>query len=195
VPRDADVDLGLCVVATVRSCNVDTPATEIWLRLTLHATFASHNRVLSAMRSAVLTAALVVYGTVSLAAPDGRGRERPVTSVPTTWVESPRLSAFQAESSGVLAGTVTDARDGRSVPYATVLLLGTDVAEFADSGGGFRLTHLVPGSYTLRARQIGYFPKDTPAHPPSGRSKPTRLESDRQNMQGWIPDPRAAPMS
>lgn len=115
----------------------------------------------SDMRSAVLTAALVAHGTVSLATPAARVRERPVAPITIPWVESGYVSAFQAESSGVLAGRIIDARDGRPVPYATVLLLGTDVAEFADSNGAFRLNDLVPGSYTLRARQIGYFPKDT----------------------------------
>ncbi len=66
-----------------------------------------------------------------------------------------------ADSSRVVTGTILDVANGEPVPYATVALLGTDHARFADSGGHFRLTRLRPRAYRLRARQIGYEPVDT----------------------------------
>jgi hypothetical protein len=66
-----------------------------------------------------------------------------------------------ADSSGVLTGTLTGVEDGEPIPYATVSLTGNGRASFADATGAFRLARLVPGTYALRARQIGYAPLDT----------------------------------
>ena len=69
--------------------------------------------------------------------------------------------AESADSSRVVMGAVLDVANGEPVPYATVALLGTDHARFADSAGHFRLARLRPRAYRLRARQIGYEPVDT----------------------------------
>ena len=66
-----------------------------------------------------------------------------------------------ADSSSAVVGTLVDAENSRAVPYGTVILVGTEYARFADADGQFRLTGLRPGTYTLRARQIGYSPHDT----------------------------------
>ena len=65
------------------------------------------------------------------------------------------------DSSGALTGTLIDADNDQPVPYGTVTLLGTDRVIFADASGGFRLLRLTPGTYVVRARQIGYAPRDT----------------------------------
>jgi hypothetical protein len=56
---------------------------------------------------------------------------------------------------------LVDARDGHPIPYGTVILLNTDQERFADAEGAFRFSHLEPGAYSVRARQIGHSPKDT----------------------------------
>ncbi len=71
------------------------------------------------------------------------------------------IVAEAADSSRVVTGAVLDVANGEPVPYATVALLGTDHARFADSAGHFRLARLRPRAYRLRARQIGYEPVDT----------------------------------
>jgi protocatechuate 3,4-dioxygenase beta subunit len=74
----------------------------------------------------------------------------------------PRGNALpESDSSGVLAGVLVNDDDGHPVAYATAALVGTDRARFADAGGSFRFAGLAPGSYKLRARQIGYSPADT----------------------------------
>jgi hypothetical protein len=65
------------------------------------------------------------------------------------------------DSTGVIVGKLVERQSGQPVPYGTVLLVGTDRARFADSGGAFALTRLTTGAYHLRARQIGYSPTDT----------------------------------
>lgn len=70
-------------------------------------------------------------------------------------------SAARSDSSGTLTGALVGTEDGLPVPYGLVRLVETGAAQFADSAGHFRIAGLVPGTYTLRARQIGYSPRDT----------------------------------
>ena len=65
------------------------------------------------------------------------------------------------DSSGTVTGVLVARDDGQPVQYGTVLVVETDQARFTDADGHFRITRLVPGTYTLRTRQIGYLPKDT----------------------------------
>jgi carboxypeptidase family protein len=65
------------------------------------------------------------------------------------------------DSSGTLAGVLVGKEDGQPVPYGTVLIVETGEERFASASGAFRIAGLVPGTYTVRARQIGYAPKDT----------------------------------
>jgi hypothetical protein len=65
------------------------------------------------------------------------------------------------DSTGVLTGMLVDADEDHGVAYGTVALLGTDWAVFADARGAFRLNAVAAGTYIVRARQIGYTPKDT----------------------------------
>ena len=65
------------------------------------------------------------------------------------------------DSSGTLAGVLLGQEDGQPVPYGTVLIIETDESQFTDADGHFRIGRIVPGKYTVRARQIGYAPTDT----------------------------------
>ncbi len=73
----------------------------------------------------------------------------------------PRDSPTDADSSGVISGSLVDQDNGEAVPYATVALLGTDRSRFVNAYGHFRLARLTPRRYVVRARQIGYAPLDT----------------------------------
>jgi Carboxypeptidase regulatory-like domain len=75
-----------------------------------------------------------------------------------TTIAAPHLQA-QADSSGRLTGHVV--YQGRGVPFASVSLDPSGKARFADSSGSFVFVHLVPGTYRVRARQIGYRASDT----------------------------------
>jgi hypothetical protein len=66
-----------------------------------------------------------------------------------------------SDTSGALSGALVGLEDGQPIAYATVTLVGFARASFADGNGAFRLTRIVPGSYVLRVRQIGYAPLDT----------------------------------
>jgi len=71
------------------------------------------------------------------------------------------LPADSTDSSGTLTGVLIGKDDGQSIPYGTVLLVETGVERFTDASGSFRIAGLTPGTYTVRARQIGYAPTDT----------------------------------
>jgi Carboxypeptidase regulatory-like domain len=68
---------------------------------------------------------------------------------------------LSTDSSGTLTGVLLGREDGGPIEYGTVFLVETGSARFSDAAGRFRMTRLVPGTYTLRARQIGYTPIDT----------------------------------
>lgn len=70
-------------------------------------------------------------------------------------------SKFGTDSSGALTGALVSRENAQPVAYGTVTLVGTGVERFADTGGHFHLTRVVPGTYTIRARQLGYAPTDT----------------------------------
>jgi Carboxypeptidase regulatory-like domain len=72
-----------------------------------------------------------------------------------------RPANAQVDSSGRLTGRVLYQGQQIGVPFASVTLTPTGRARFADSSGAFVFTHVAPGSYRVRARQIGYVPSDT----------------------------------
>lgn len=70
-------------------------------------------------------------------------------------------SVADSNATRAIGGTLTDARDGEPMPFATIMLVGTNRESFADGQGHFRFTRLPSGTYHIRARQIGYAPVDT----------------------------------
>lgn len=58
----------------------------------------------------------------------------------------------------VLTGRITDAGSGQGIGDAVVLLEGTRLGTLTRQDGSFRLARVPAGSYTLRARRIGYQP-------------------------------------
>ena len=61
----------------------------------------------------------------------------------------------------MLAGVLLGRDDDQPIPYGTVTIIETGDARFTDADGHFRIGRIVPGTYTIRARQIGYAPTDT----------------------------------
>jgi len=61
---------------------------------------------------------------------------------------------------GVVRGTVRGL-DGEPIPYAVVALLPGYDQRFTDDSGAFLFQRVVPGTYRLLARQVGFRPSDT----------------------------------
>jgi outer membrane receptor protein involved in Fe transport len=64
----------------------------------------------------------------------------------------------EIQDSGTIVGTVTDQVTGAPIAGATVTVEGTNRIASTDSEGRYRIAGLESGSYTARARYIGYAP-------------------------------------
>ncbi len=59
---------------------------------------------------------------------------------------------------GTVSGKITDARTGEPLPYANVVILGTQMGNISKDDGTFTITNVPPGTYELQASYIGYNP-------------------------------------
>lgn len=66
--------------------------------------------------------------------------------------------AWERADSGSVAGQVTDSASGSPIVGATVTVEGTRRSVVTDAGGQYRIGRVMPGTYTVRARYIGYAP-------------------------------------
>lgn len=64
------------------------------------------------------------------------------------------------EATAVLRAYVTDSV-GTRVPYALVRLVPAASEQFTDARGGFAAAGLVPGTYRIQVRQVGFLPFDS----------------------------------
>lgn len=73
----------------------------------------------------------------------------------TTRIASARFDACQATGTGVLEGTVTDARDGSPVPDAMVAITPGNIVTRTDADGHFQV-QLDPGTYTVTPKHYPF---------------------------------------
>ena len=57
---------------------------------------------------------------------------------------------------GIIKGTVTDAINNEPIPFANILVLGTDKGTTTDIDGNYEVSGLEPGLYDVRASFVGY---------------------------------------
>lgn len=57
---------------------------------------------------------------------------------------------------GVVKGRLTDAINNDAIPFANVLIVGTDIGTTTDIDGQYEISGLEPGLYDIRASFIGY---------------------------------------
>ena len=71
------------------------------------------------------------------------------------------LAAVVSASLGTVHGTVVSAETGEPLGYSIVSLRPTLDEHFTDQHGAFTFGGVLPGTYRLLVRQIGYMPADT----------------------------------
>jgi outer membrane receptor protein involved in Fe transport len=69
-----------------------------------------------------------------------------------------RTAQRPAADTGAVAGRVTDKKTGAAIAGATVVVEGTRLSATTGNDGRYRIAGLVAGTYTVRARYIGYAP-------------------------------------
>ncbi len=65
----------------------------------------------------------------------------------------PNISLAQT---GSIQGQITDALTNETIPFASVLVLGTDMGATTDIDGKYEISGLAPGLYDVRASFLGY---------------------------------------
>ncbi|HTX98568.1 MAG TPA: TonB-dependent receptor [Bacteroidota bacterium] len=63
---------------------------------------------------------------------------------------------LQAQETGAIKGRVIDKATGDPLPYANVLVVGTNIGAATDIGGNFILHNIAVGTRTLRVGYVGY---------------------------------------
>jgi hypothetical protein len=57
---------------------------------------------------------------------------------------------------GIIKGKISDKISNEAIPFANVLVLGTDFGATTDANGLYEITGLTPGLYNIRASFVGY---------------------------------------
>lgn len=66
------------------------------------------------------------------------------------------VTLIRAEISGEIAGRIIDAVTGQPLPGANVFVVNTFLGAGSNNDGGYQITNLAPGEYSLKAGYIGY---------------------------------------
>jgi len=94
----------------------------------------------------------------------GRAGPAPGVSTRRRWALALALAigitpiAARAQATGVVAGSVVDARTLRGVDGAQVSVEGGTLGALTDASGGFRIAGVTGAQVTLQVRRIGYRP-------------------------------------
>ncbi len=86
-------------------------------------------------------------------------------------------------STGTLTGRVTDAKTGLPIPHATVLLEGTEHRVTTSDSGVYRITNILPGTYTAVARLLGYVVAQRAMTVPANQSSVVDFALERSPSQ------------
>ncbi|MFN0157124.1 MAG: TonB-dependent receptor [Bacteroidota bacterium] len=71
-------------------------------------------------------------------------------------------SPADAQSTGTIRGKVTDRRTGEALPFANVIVRGTNFGASTNNEGEFEIERVSPGVYTLVVTLIGYKSQEIP---------------------------------
>ena len=71
-------------------------------------------------------------------------------SIQVLWASTPVKEGY------TISGHVIEKDSEEDIPFATILIVGTDKGAVSNEVGQFKLTHLNEGSYTLRVSAVGY---------------------------------------
>ncbi|MCK5148941.1 TonB-dependent receptor [bacterium] len=70
------------------------------------------------------------------------------------------MTSAQIKTRTDISGTIRDAKSGETLPYANVMIKGTNIGTATNADGYFVLVDVPKGRYTLRVQYIGCVPKE-----------------------------------
>ncbi|HZS59687.1 MAG TPA: carboxypeptidase regulatory-like domain-containing protein [Gemmatimonadaceae bacterium] len=88
-------------------------------------------------------------------------------------------AAAQPDTTAVLSMSVTSQDGGEALPYGTIAITPLGLTRFTDENGHLTFRHVPPGTYTLRAREIGFAPKDTTVILSAGQQQSVTIALNR----------------
>ncbi len=107
----------------------------------------------------------------------GRGGELTLIALPS------RRAAAVAQDSGMVVGRVTDKETGAPIAGATVAIEGTRLSTTTNNEGAYRFARVPEGTYTVRARYIGYAPTVAPVSLTTGAEMTVDFSLERSVQQ------------
>ncbi len=66
------------------------------------------------------------------------------------------VSGLHAQTTGKIAGTITDVAAGEPLPGVNVVIEGTTIGGVSDARGNYFIINVPPGTYTVRASMVGF---------------------------------------
>ena len=72
------------------------------------------------------------------------------------------LSSFSSGQSAEVRGRITDANNNEAVPFANIIVVGTNKGTISNTDGSFQISGLEPGYIQLKVSFIGYKTKSGP---------------------------------
>ena len=66
------------------------------------------------------------------------------------------VSSAAVAQTGIVSGTVVSAKDGKPLPYANVMLVGTTMGAMSLTDGKFEIKGVPVGVYTVKAMMMGF---------------------------------------
>ena len=94
------------------------------------------------------------------------------------------MAALQASGQrAALKGFVYDASSGQPVPYATISVSGTALGTSSDVNGYYHLEGLLPGTYEMQVRCVGYIPLTGSVSMEEGRPEVWNIQLEPETVQ------------
>lgn len=83
-----------------------------------------------------------------------------------------------------IGGQVVDSKDGEALPYANVLIKGTNRGSTSNTNGYFVIVNVPVGICSLQVRYIGYAPKEIAFNNFQANTEELRIELEQSVLEG-----------
>jgi len=94
------------------------------------------------------------------------------------------FNTVQAQQSGIITGTVLDQDTGEPLPFAHVMLEGTNLGTTTTSDGEYIIRQVPPGDYNLVVGFIGYQRQEIPITVTSGETLEVNVSLETVSVEG-----------